>query len=249
MGILPGAVDVAVAQRHVVEAVHRTVVVEVVLARELRDPVGGHGTLGGAFRRRILIGFAVDHAPAGHEDHPAGALVARSLQDVDEAGDVDPGVGDRIGDRGPHVDLRRVVVDEVETDIADQVAGTRIGDVHLDKLGAGGDVRGPSRREIVHDPHPVAPRDVGARDVGPDESGAAGDEDLAAHGGKAPMVARARPLGHGFPWDVVVESAAGDGVVCQPPCQVLQNSKGNILLHMSICNTPRRCLNPIACTD
>ena len=39
---------------------------------------------------------------------------------------------------------------------------------------------------------------------------------------------------------LVAVSAAGDGLVHQTLCQVLQNSKRNILLHSSICNAPWR---------
>ena len=180
-GILPGAVDVAVSQRHVVEAVHLAVVVEIVFAGELRHTVGGHRTLGGAFGRGIHLRLPVDHSPAGHEDHPPGPRAARRLQDVEEAGDVHARVRNRIGYRGADVDLRRVVVDQVEADLADKLPGAGIGDVHLDELGAGGNVRQASRRKVVHHPHPIASLDVGVRYVAPDEAGGAGNQDPPAH--------------------------------------------------------------------
>ena len=162
---------------------HFAIVVEIVFAGELRHPVGGHRTLGGAFGRGIHLRLPVDHSPAGHEDHPPGPCVARRLQDVEETGDVHPGVRNRIGYRNANIDLRRVVVDQVEADIPDQLRGAGIGDVHLDELGAGGNVRQAARREVVHNPHPIASFDVGVRHVAPDEAGTAGNQDPPAHAG------------------------------------------------------------------
>ena len=182
--ILSGTVNVAVTQRCVLHAVDLAVVVEIVLPGQLRYAVGRHRTLGRRLRSRKLGRLAVHHTAARHEDDPGSARQAPALQHIIEAGDVHAGVGDRIRNRHSHVDLRGVVVDQVEFPLANQVARGGVRYIHLYEFRARGDVLHPSRRQIVDDPDTVAKLQMGFRHMASHESGAACNQHSATCAGR-----------------------------------------------------------------
>src|SRR5918997_1684250 len=92
VGVLPGPVDVGVAERDVGQAELDLVVVQVALARELGDPVGGDGVV------RVILGggksvlLAVYGPARGGEDDLPHAAFGAVLEEAERSEDVDVGV-------------------------------------------------------------------------------------------------------------------------------------------------------------
>src|SRR5437879_1361382 len=168
--VLARAVDVGVAQRHEGELVLGLVEEGVELARPLADAVGGDGVGGMRLGRGECLLLAVGGAAGGHEEDAADVRLARRLEQVDGAEDVDARVEERIGDRAAHVHLRRVEVQHRGARVADQFAERGIGDVEPVEAGLGVQVLAAAGREVVDDDHLVAGRDVGVDHVRADEA-------------------------------------------------------------------------------
>src|SRR5690606_26441895 len=185
--VLAWPVDVAVPQRDVLESVDPVVVVEVVLRRELRHAVRRERRLRRRLGRWPLRRLAVDNAAGRDEDEPARAVPQRALGDVQEPVDVDARVAARIGDGHAHVDLRGVVIDDVEAARLLEYAGeSGIADVELDEACAGRDVLGAAGAQVVDDPDAISAREVRFSDVPAYETGPARDQDRPAHSGPPP---------------------------------------------------------------
>ncbi len=140
--ILSRAVDVGVAQGNGVEAVDAGVIPEVVLHRQLGDPVGRLGILGHRLDRRHRHEVAVDRAAGrGEDDARRVARRAHRLQQVERADDVDRRVEHRIVDALAHVDLRGEMTEDVELSLAHQ--RRRLGRADV------GDVQRGSCRDVL----------------------------------------------------------------------------------------------------
>ena len=102
---------------------------------------------------------------------------APRLEQVERPADVHVGVEPRVGDRPPHVDLRRVVDEHLDAGARDQRRGLRGADVEAVQLGAGRDVLLAAARQVVDNQHAMPGPQQGLGDVGPDEASAPGDTD------------------------------------------------------------------------
>ncbi len=181
LGVLPGAADVRVAQRHPLEAVQRAEGPEVVLAGELAHAVRRHRPLGRGLGRGNDVGVAVHHAAAAREHDAPHAARGRPFQHVDEPGDVDVGVGRGMLDRVPDVDLRGVVVQHLEP-AGGRRASREVGaDVRDDERDAGGHLRSLAPGKVVQRGHVPARRQVRLDDVRADEAGAASHQHASCH--------------------------------------------------------------------
>jgi hypothetical protein len=122
--VLPGTIDVRVAQRRVLEAELHLVIVHVVLDADLGDAVRRHGP-----QRVLLVGPGSTPAPRTPPPPEEAKMNLRtpfrprSLQEVQRPEDVHLGVEDRVLDRLPHVDLRRVMVDDLRPERPHRLRG------------------------------------------------------------------------------------------------------------------------------
>src|SRR5207247_174634 len=177
--VLPGAVDVGVAQGGEGDAECPLEGGEVLLEGELAGAVrrqwpdrmvlvGGH-----------YVGIAVEGASGGAEDDLAHGVVDGGAQDVETAHDVDLCVVARIRDRLRDLGLRGVMVDELGLEGGD--GGLHLRQVpHIGAVHARGRVHvvlAPSAHVVEH--RNLVPRgDVSIDDVRADESRAASHENL-----------------------------------------------------------------------
>ena len=115
VGILARAVDVGEGQRAELERVQLAVGDQVVDDRLLGHPVRRQRLLGVRLADREVLGrrVPVERAAAGGEHDALGLGLARALEDVQRADDVDRGVEGRSGHRDPDVGLRGEVEDEL----------------------------------------------------------------------------------------------------------------------------------------
>ncbi len=126
---------------------------------------------------RELVLLAVDGAAGRCEDHLPQGAAARRLEKIEETQDVDLGVEERVGDRTPDIHLRRVVDEDLDLAVHQELArllGTHVEHVELGILWH---VLLAAARQVVHNQHPVAVRYQSVRDVAADETGTAGDAD------------------------------------------------------------------------
>ena len=112
--ILARPVHVAVPQRDRFQAVQLRERRQVVLGRELRAPIGRQRQLGGGFAERQLAVPAVQRPARGCENDAAHATGARTLEQVEQADNVDVTVPHRVGHGDSDVDLGGVVIQERE---------------------------------------------------------------------------------------------------------------------------------------
>ncbi len=151
----------------------------------LRDPVGRQRLLrvrladGEIVRRRV----PVEGASAGGEHHTLGLGLARPLEDVQRADDVDVGVVGRARHRDPDVRLRGEVEDELGPAPGHQLDDRRRGDVEVmdverpaPALAGVGQVGQRTGREVVDDVDLVALGQEPVDQVRTDEARAAGHE-------------------------------------------------------------------------
>src|SRR3954469_11403728 len=183
--VLARAVDVPIAQRDGAHAVQARVEVAVLLGAELARAIAGHRRGRGALGAGDRLDVAVDRAAGAGVHDPRDARLARRLEHVRGADDVDAGIPPGVGDRLAHVDLGGEMEDRFGTGLLDDLGdAVRLADVGTDELGAVAarvvEVRLAARREIVDDHHVVAAGDEGVDEVAADEAGSAGDE--RAHG-------------------------------------------------------------------
>ncbi len=162
-GVLPRPVHVGKTQCDMTRAVNAVPAGEIVLAALLRDAVGRE-----RLERERLVdrawALAVPGAARGREDH---LCVARRLQHVRRADDVDGSVVVGALHRRLHVGLRGEVEDHV------RVRLEGLADVVLAQLGLRVQVLTLAGGEVVDDHDVVAPRDQRVDEVGADEAGAA----------------------------------------------------------------------------
>ena len=108
--------------------------------------------------------------------------VAGGLEEIDRADDVARRVRARIRDADANVHLRGEHEHRVEAPLANEDRRLRTADVEMLEARARGNVRALAVRKIVDDHHVVIRGEQRLGDVGPDESGAAGDERAACQG-------------------------------------------------------------------
>src|SRR5918997_1257995 len=150
VGVLPGPVDVGVAERDVGQAELDLVVVQVALARELGDPVGGDGV------ERVILGggksvlLAVYGPARGGEDDLPHAAFGAVLEEAERSEDVDVGVEIRLPYRASHVHLGGLVAEGFGPEVFKDLVTPRA-DVGLVELRPSGYVLALARREVVYD--------------------------------------------------------------------------------------------------
>ena len=125
--------------------------------------------------RRVLR-LAVRRAAAGGEDELLHPLVDHRLKQSQRRHDVQFRVRGRIGDGDAHVDLRRVMIDEIEAASAQFVDRGRIAQIGDDQLCLLVHVLQLAAAQVIDDDHLVTARDVSVDDVRSDESGTARDQ-------------------------------------------------------------------------
>ncbi len=86
----------------------RTVVVQIVLPRELCDPVRRKRQLWRALRGGNFLRLAVNDAAARDVYDPLGTGLAGTLEDVEHSENIDVCVPGRVRDGRPDIDLGRV---------------------------------------------------------------------------------------------------------------------------------------------
>ena len=178
MGVLTRPVDVRVAERHEGKLVLGLVEERVELAGALADAVGAERV------RRMRLGrgegllLAVDRTARGDEHDATDTRLARGLEEVDRAEDVDAGVEERVRHRAADVHLCGVVVQHVGSLVAEELGRPWVLDVEGMEARPWIQVLPVPGGEIVHHDHVVPGREVGIHHVRPDEPRPAGHEDL-----------------------------------------------------------------------
>ena len=176
--VLAGAEDVEVAERHRLERVDAAEADAVALGGELRDAVRRDRIGVRGLHARELARVAVDRG-GRREDDAADALVARRQQDVQRPLDVDGARRQRVLDGAGDGRKRAEVEDELDAAgrvvhalVAPQLALDDLDVVEPDEVAA---VAG---REVVEHAHLVAALEQAADEIGADEAGAPGDQNL-----------------------------------------------------------------------
>ena len=185
VGVLPRPVDVPQRESAELEGVQLAIGHQVVNDGLLGHAVGRQGLLGMRFAHREVLSsrLAVERATTGGEDHPFGLGLARSLQHIERAHDVDRGVEGRSGNRDAHVGLGGQVEDQLGTTPRHQLDDRRCADVQrMDGEGparaaAGlGQIQERARREVVDDVDLVPFDEQAVDQIGSDEPGASRDQ-------------------------------------------------------------------------
>ncbi len=174
VGPLAGAVDVEIAQRHRLEAEELTPHPAVGLAGQLGHGVGRAGDERGGFRRRQLLGPAVDTARR-RRHHPPHAGVLRRLEDEEGAVGVGQIGGQWVLHRLQHRPVGRLMKDHVDTGHG-RPHRRFVADVALEQIGVFRDVVPEAGREVVEHPDLGAPGEESVGQVRSDEPRSAGDE-------------------------------------------------------------------------
>ena len=174
MRVLPRPVDVAVPKGDVVRVVEPVVRREVLLAGELRGPVGRERSPGRVLARRPAVGLAVDRAAGRGEDHLRPVPPSR-LEHAERPEDVHLRVVDRVLHGHPDVRLRREVEARLRPHLVEDAVGVGA-EVGLVEARALRHVFAPAARQVVEDVHLVAARDERVGDVRADEARAPGDD-------------------------------------------------------------------------
>src|SRR5215210_3380198 len=173
--VLPGPVDVGVAERDVGHSEVDVVVVHVAFARELGDPVRRNGV------ERVVLGgrqhplLAVDGPTRGGEDDFLYSVVGAILEETDRSEDVDLGVEVRLPDRAPHVHLGGLVAERLGLEVPEDLPTTRA-DVGLVESRPFRYVLAFARREVVDDGDLVPPLEQEPGHVRSDKPGSPGQK-------------------------------------------------------------------------
>ena len=120
--------------------------------------------------------LAVRGAAAGGEDDLLHAVVDHGLEQPQRGHDVQLRIGRGIGHRHAHVDLRGVMVEEIEAAPAQLLGRGRIAQIRHDQLGFRIDVLDAAAAQIIDDRHFMTARDIGIDDMRADEPGPSGNE-------------------------------------------------------------------------
>ncbi len=176
--VLPGSIDICIAQRRPCKPILVPIETQVVLSKELVNGIRGLRSRGMVLREPVLARLPVDGASGGDEDELPHPGLAAVLQHVEKAQAVDPGVQDRVsrGDRDAH--LGRVMVHDVgflDLEYLFQQGGGDVHQVERDPLGKVGLV---SRGQVVDDGHGMAGFQADIRHVGTDEPRPSRDENF-----------------------------------------------------------------------
>ena len=127
----------------------------------------------------IALLLAVDRAAGGGKDHPAQAVEARRFHQVEHPDQIDLRVVDRVGDRAPHVHLRREMENYLGPFFGDDLRDPlRFAQIGLIEARTGIDLLALASGQIVEHGHRMAGCDQPVGGMGADESGAAGDQNL-----------------------------------------------------------------------
>src|SRR5215210_2418155 len=173
--VLPGPVDVGVAERGVGQAELDVVVVHIAFAREFGDTVRRDGV------ERVVLGcrqhplLAVDGPTSGGEDDLRYSVVGALLEQADRSEDVDLGVEIGLPDRAPHIHLGGLVAERLGLEVLEYLPTTRA-DVGLVEARPFRYVLAFARREVVDDGDLVPPLEQEPSHVRPDKSGSPGQE-------------------------------------------------------------------------
>jgi len=176
--VLARAEDVEVAKADGLVAVADVEDIRVELVHLLGEPVGRHGAAG----ERLDLGqrgvIAIYRARAG-VDKPRYAGIPGGDEQVEKAGDIGRGAGDRIIDGPRHAAERRLVQHDVDAG-AGALAGIDRTDVALDEADSGRQVFALARGEVVEADDRLAEREQPLGEMRADEAGGARDEPGAA---------------------------------------------------------------------
>lgn len=174
VGILAGAVDIAVTEADIIETAVEVVKIEVLLDRELGYPVGRDRA-----DRVFLIGgevilLAVNRSPGRGEDKLGDTGLFASLEDIETADDIDPGVELGSFHRLADIDLGGMVIDNVEFFGPEKVFHLGSADIHLHETGGRGDILPPAGGKIIKDYYLMARGQIGVGHMRADKTGTAG---------------------------------------------------------------------------
>jgi len=121
--------------------------------------------------------FAVYGAAGRGKDHLFQRPPSRRLQKVEQTQEVDVGVEERVGNRTPDIHLCRVVNEDLDLSVDQELARLLGAHVEHMEIGVPWHVLLATTRKVVHNQYPVAVRHQSVRDVAADKTGTAGDAD------------------------------------------------------------------------
>jgi hypothetical protein len=147
--ILARPVHVAVSKGDEFQAVDLTEDVAVGFGGELGGAVPGGRRVRVRLRGGQDIGVAVQRSAAGREDNPSHSGAYTGVEDVDGAENIDACVQRRLRHRTAHIDLCRLMKDDLGGDRGDDSGKTIVDDVDLMEAGSGVDKLAATSGEVV----------------------------------------------------------------------------------------------------
>ncbi len=176
--ILAGAIHVGVPQHHRTHLMNRLVVMEIVLYGQLGHAIGTEGVC----RMRLWGGIeylvSINRPPCGSEDNALDPVSARALEQIQGPEDVGIGIMPGMGHGPAKVDVRSLVIDEVEVALLKDGVEGRAADVILEKLRPRVQVDHLTRRKAVYNSHVVPCPEICIDDMGSNKPRAATDQNI-----------------------------------------------------------------------
>ncbi len=119
--ILAGAVDVGIPKTGHIQSVLAVVEIQVALAGQLGNSIGGNRTDGVVFIGWVNVLFAINCSACGCKDDLLDSGLPRRLKKVEQAEQIDIGVKERVFHRAPYIHLGCVVDQNVYFSIVQEL--------------------------------------------------------------------------------------------------------------------------------
>jgi hypothetical protein len=148
--VLSRPVHIAVAQCDGIEAVHARIVGEIILHRQLRDPVWRFRIFRQCLRAWRRIEIPVQRTAGGRKDHARRILAGvYRAHEIERTENIARRVVHGIEHTAPDIDLRREMAHDVELSIPHERCGVRRGDIPAHEARFGRQVLNASTRQVV----------------------------------------------------------------------------------------------------